>query len=169
MESYGDLAGPAGFQDLNGDAGDRSEMHFAQQPPVAAMGDAQNTTYYGINGQPPMVCDIKPRLTKSQHELLEAEYMRQNKPSTSVKKGFAEKLGVSLDKVNVSYCVLSRSDIMANVANRIGFRTAERSRSRTRKRPPVPSISSMPSSKRASSTSPTRTRLLRTQLLTTSP
>ncbi|KAF2161847.1 hypothetical protein M409DRAFT_58912 [Zasmidium cellare ATCC 36951] len=47
-----------------------------------------------------MSCDIKPRLTKEQHDILEAHYQKQQKPNTNTKKGFADSLGVSLDKVN---------------------------------------------------------------------
>jgi hypothetical protein len=48
------------------------------------------------------VCaDVKPRLTKEQHEILERHFQAQPKPSTSVKKGFADALGVPLDKINV--------------------------------------------------------------------
>ena len=48
------------------------------------------------------VCtDAKPRLTKDQHEILEAHFRQQPKPSTSTKKGYAENLGVPLDKINV--------------------------------------------------------------------
>lgn len=46
--------------------------------------------------------DVKPRLTKEQHDILESHYQVQNKPNTQTKKTFAESLGVSLDKVNVS-------------------------------------------------------------------
>jgi hypothetical protein len=47
------------------------------------------------------VCaDVKPRLTKDQHEILERHFQAQPKPSTSTKKGFAEALGVPLDKIN---------------------------------------------------------------------
>ena len=49
----------------------------------------------------PISCDIKPRLTKEQHDILEAHFQKQNKPNTNTKKGFAESLNVSLDKVNV--------------------------------------------------------------------
>lgn len=48
------------------------------------------------------VCtDVKPRLTKDQHEILEQHFRQQPKPSTSIKKGFADALGVPLDKINV--------------------------------------------------------------------
>lgn len=47
-------------------------------------------------------CDIKPRLTKEQHDVLESHYQKQHKPTTSTKKNFAESLHVSLEKVNVS-------------------------------------------------------------------
>ncbi|KAF2018778.1 hypothetical protein BU24DRAFT_405533 [Aaosphaeria arxii CBS 175.79] len=44
--------------------------------------------------------DVKPRLTKEQHDILEAHFQQQHKPSTNTKKGFAETLGVPLDKIN---------------------------------------------------------------------
>lgn len=44
--------------------------------------------------------DVKPRLTKEQHDILEAHFQQQHKPSTSTKKGFAESLGVPVDKIN---------------------------------------------------------------------
>jgi hypothetical protein len=48
------------------------------------------------------VCgDVKPRLTKEQHDILERHFQQQSKPTTSTKKGFADALGVPLDKINV--------------------------------------------------------------------
>jgi len=57
------------------------------------------------NQNPPQtnaqVCaDVKPRLTKEQHDILEAHFQQQHKPSTSTKRQFAEALGVPLDKIN---------------------------------------------------------------------
>ncbi len=104
MDSYVDYSGQA-YEENGEDMEDRSSVNRAQygeQASVSAMGDAQHGYFNNANGQPSMACDIKPRLTKGQHEMLEAEYLKQNKPSTSTKKGFAEALGVSLDKVNVS-------------------------------------------------------------------
>jgi hypothetical protein len=46
--------------------------------------------------------DVKPRLTKEQHDILENHFQQQHKPSTSTKKGFAESLNVPVDKINVS-------------------------------------------------------------------
>ncbi|KAK0928939.1 hypothetical protein LTR29_017220 [Friedmanniomyces endolithicus] len=103
MDSYVDYSGQAGYGEDGEDMEDRSSMnrsHYGEQAPVSAMGDAQQGYFNNTNGQPSMACDIKPRLSKGQHEMLEAEYLKQNKPSTSTKKGFAEALGVSLDKVN---------------------------------------------------------------------
>lgn len=69
----------------------------------------QHHHQYGVNGNPSMppqmTCDIKPRLTKEQHDILESHFQKQNKPSTNTKKGFAETLNVSLDKVNVSNAI----------------------------------------------------------------
>jgi len=48
------------------------------------------------------VCgEVKPRLTKEQHDILERHFQQQPKPSTHTKKGFADMLGVPLDKINV--------------------------------------------------------------------
>lgn len=52
--------------------------------------------------QKPPTCDVKPRLTKEQHDVLEQHFQMQHKPTTLVKKDFASKLGVPLDKINVS-------------------------------------------------------------------
>jgi hypothetical protein len=52
--------------------------------------------------------DVKPRLTKEQHDILEAHFQQQHKPSTSTKKGFAESLGVPVDKINVSWRCIPR-------------------------------------------------------------
>ncbi|KIW06825.1 uncharacterized protein PV09_02505 [Verruconis gallopava] len=75
---------------------------------------AQSAGGFSMNGRPisqpagprptttvVQVCaDVKPRLTKDQHEILERHFQAQPKPSTSVKKGFADALGVPLDKIN---------------------------------------------------------------------
>ncbi|KAF2870006.1 hypothetical protein BDV95DRAFT_497274 [Massariosphaeria phaeospora] len=62
------------------------------------------------NGKPPPnptakphhngCADVKPRLTKEQHDVLESHFQQQRKPSTAVKKGFADALNVPLDKIN---------------------------------------------------------------------
>jgi hypothetical protein len=63
-----------------------------QQPGGAAKGNPPS--------QKPPTCDVKPRLTKEQHDVLEQHFQVQHKPSTLVKKDFASKLGVPLDKIN---------------------------------------------------------------------
>ncbi|KAF2102943.1 hypothetical protein NA57DRAFT_71927 [Rhizodiscina lignyota] len=40
------------------------------------------------------------RLTREQHDILEAHFQQQAKPSKNTKNGFAESLGVPLDKIN---------------------------------------------------------------------
>jgi len=47
--------------------------------------------------------EVKPRLTKEQHDILERHFQQQPKPSTHTKKGFADMLGVPLDKINVCF------------------------------------------------------------------
>lgn len=49
------------------------------------------------------VSDVKPRLTKEQQEILERHFSFNSKPSTQTKKGFADTLGVPLDKINVRH------------------------------------------------------------------
>lgn len=46
--------------------------------------------------------ESKPRLSKDQQEMLERHFQQAPKPSTMTKKEFSERLGVSLEKVNVS-------------------------------------------------------------------
>lgn len=45
--------------------------------------------------------ESKPRLSKDQQEMLERHFQQVPKPSTMTKKEFSERLGVSLEKVNV--------------------------------------------------------------------
>lgn len=81
---------------------DLRNPHFRQEPmPMHAQDHfAQSHQYaHHLAG---LSVDVKPRLTKEQHDILESHYQQQNKPNTQTKKGFAEALGVSLDKVNVS-------------------------------------------------------------------
>jgi hypothetical protein len=75
--------------------------HMApQQHPNAALKHE-----FGQKQHPQLVApacgDVKPRLTKEQHDILEAHFQQQHKPSTNTKKGFAETLGVPVDKINV--------------------------------------------------------------------
>jgi hypothetical protein len=46
--------------------------------------------------------DVEPRLTKDQHDILEANFQQQNRPSTATKKDWAEALKLPVDKINVS-------------------------------------------------------------------
>jgi len=46
--------------------------------------------------------ESKPRLSKEQQDILERHFQAQPKPSTTIKRGFADTLGVPLDKINVS-------------------------------------------------------------------
>lgn len=99
---YLDFSG--GYQDGSGESGERSghpPQHFSQAT-SASMEHQSNPSYYGPTMTHQISCDIKPRLTKEQHDVLETHFKKQPKPNTNTKKGFAETLGVSLDKVNVS-------------------------------------------------------------------
>ena len=79
--------------------GDAGSQRPSPQPPQSTSaakpaGAPQKPPHNGC-------ADVKPRLTKEQHDILEAHFQQQHKPSTSTKKGFAENLGVPLDKINV--------------------------------------------------------------------
>lgn len=81
------------------------------------------------------VCaEVKPRLTKEQHDILERHFQQQPKPSTHTKKGFADMLGVPLDKINVcSYYGKSSAVKSANRDARTGSKIAEPKSSKTLK------------------------------------
>jgi hypothetical protein len=107
----------------------------AQMRPYSAACDEPNRPPSATPVQKPPVGDVKPRLTKDQHDLLEQHFLTQHKPTTSVKKAFAEKLNVPLDKINVSD--LFRTPHLKHQTNqkgRIGFKTAGPKSSRTARR-----------------------------------
>ena len=83
--------------------------------------------------QKPPGSDVKPRLTKEQHDILEHHFQQQHKPSTSVKKEYALSLGVPLDKINVSTPAHARPPVILT-ACRTGSRTAGPRSSRTARR-----------------------------------
>jgi len=66
--------------------------------------DPSESSQQAGNPPPPKApaCDVKPRLTKEQHEILEQHFAKQAKPSTVTKKDVADKLQVSIEKINVS-------------------------------------------------------------------
>jgi hypothetical protein len=115
---YIDYSG-GGFQEAADEPAHPTQLHPNQQqqfvqPGHALLPDGTRTAYYGHAIPHPTSCDIKPRLTKEQHDVLENHYKQQPKPNTQTKKGFAEQLNVSLDKVNV--CIVKGpSGRVANV------------------------------------------------------
>lgn len=68
--------------------------------PTAAQSSGDSNTGAPPAPKPPG-SDVKPRLTKDQHDVLEHHFQQQHKPSTNTKKDFAIKLNVPLDKINV--------------------------------------------------------------------
>lgn len=98
-----DFSGGGGFHEDGDEALDRN-THYLQSGASLIRDNVQNNqgSIYGNGLAHPTSCDIKPRLTKEQADLLESHYKQQPKPNTATKKGFAEQLNVSLDKVNVS-------------------------------------------------------------------
>lgn len=99
------------------------QQHYQQHYktlPQASLTEQSRNPYATAVTQHQIACDIKPRLTKEQHDILEAHYTDQAKPNTSTKKGFAESLNVSLDKVNVSYLWrVSHGCVEANVCTEL--------------------------------------------------
>lgn len=102
---YSDFSGRAAFQEADEDS-DHGAQHFNDQP----TSDHSRSAYLTH-----ITCDIKPRLTKEQHDILEAHFQQQNKPNTNTKKGYAEDLGVSLEKVNVGCLVHGGCDLYAYI------------------------------------------------------
>ena len=101
---YIDFSDRPGFQDPAEDPSERNThqaRHYSQAAPMSLQDQAKHQ-YLNPALPHQMSCDIKPRLTKEQHDILEAHFQKQNKPNTNTKKAFAESLNVSLDKVNVS-------------------------------------------------------------------
>lgn len=92
MEYAHDFTAHSGFPEQ------QSYHTFGQQP---AIQDA-----YAMASQQKFSTDVKPRLSKEQHAVLEAHFRANPKPNTSAKRGFAEALGVSLEKVNVCRSLL---------------------------------------------------------------
>ena len=105
MEQHIDYSGQAGFHEAGEDYG-QNNFHrttdFDQPNSTASMSNRNKPAYFNTNMPHAINCDIKPRLTKEQHDILEAHFQKQHKPNTNTKKQVAENLGVSLDKVNVS-------------------------------------------------------------------
>lgn len=106
-------------------AGDQAASHPPQPHPhtLLKVSSESNVRLH----QPPVhpVCqEVKPRLTKEQHDILEAHFQQQHKPSTNTKKGFAESLGVPLEKINVRAQSPRPPPATLLTARRIGSRTA---------------------------------------------
>lgn len=47
--------------------------------------------------------ETKPRLGKDEVDILELEFRKNPKPTTQVKRGFAEDMGVDLARINVRW------------------------------------------------------------------
>ena len=86
----------------------QQQQHFPHAVNAQLTDQTRSTLYHTV--VPPMSWDVKPRLTKEQHDILENHFQAHHKPSTSVKRAFAERLHVSLDKVNVG-CVMRTNGV----------------------------------------------------------
>lgn len=104
MDQYIDYSGQAGYE-ADDNYGQGNMQHLTEYDQTNATGSLSHrakSAYFNANMPHAINCDIKPRLTKEQHDILEAHFQKQHKPNTNTKKQVAENLGVSLDKVNVS-------------------------------------------------------------------
>jgi len=99
----------AEYPSLNGElAADFHARHFMRRDThVYDSNHVSHLPPYNSAALAGLAVDVKPRLTKEQHDVLENEFQKQSKPNTNTKKRFADVLGVSLDKVNV--CIKSQS------------------------------------------------------------
>lgn len=61
-------------------------------------------------------------MNKEKHDILEAHFQHEHKPTSSTKKGFAETLGVSIDDINVRIQVYL--SVVALTSGRIGSKCA---------------------------------------------
>jgi hypothetical protein len=109
MDPFGNPHGtwPGGMQPQDGtNPNSQPTGNFTNNANAASAPQQQQSQQPSRNpphGQPVIqVCaEVKPRLTKEQHDILERHFQQQQKPSTTVKKGYAQALGVPLDKINV--------------------------------------------------------------------
>ncbi|KAI4728600.1 hypothetical protein E4T49_03663 [Aureobasidium sp. EXF-10728] len=91
----------ADYPGLNADlAADFHARHFTRRDTHMFTDHLGQMPHFNPAALAGMAVDVKPRLTKEQHDVLENEFRKQAKPNTNTKKRFAEVLGVSLDKVN---------------------------------------------------------------------
>lgn len=69
--------------------------------------------------------ESKPRLSKEEVELLEAEFQKNHKPSSTTKKALAESMRVDNARINVSECLAMkwRSTLNQLVVLTVGYRT----------------------------------------------
>jgi hypothetical protein len=73
--------------------------HGGPDPWRAAHAQARNVLMNHNNMTKPT--ESKPRLAKEEVERLEAEFQKNNKPNSSVKKGLAEEMRVDIARINV--------------------------------------------------------------------
>lgn len=106
MDRYIDYSSQAGFHEAGDSLGQGNLQHptgYDQHNAANSMAHRAKSAFFNAGMPHAINCDIKPRLTKEQHDILEAHFQKQHKPNTNTKKQVAENLGVSLDKVNVSF------------------------------------------------------------------
>lgn len=77
----------------------------------------------------PRMTDSKPRLDEDEVAILEREFQRNPKPSTQIKRQYAEEMGVELPRINVRARTLELILTQANLLYRIGSKTAAQSKS----------------------------------------
>ena len=60
------------------------------------------------------VTESKPRLSKEEVDILEAEFQKNHKPSTNIKKSLAESMRVENARINVSSVLFTAAIYLAN-------------------------------------------------------
>ena len=114
-------------------------MAYYQQQHRAAALMGQGNMHISKQAEP------KPRLAKDEVELLETEFAKNQKPSSSTKRELAEQMGVEVPRINVGLRVMSWGGQWADGTrpgsralthcDRIGSKTAAQRKSRSKRRP----------------------------------
>ncbi len=96
-----------------------SQIANANYP--AYMADSMDT--YSVhqqrlhNQQMPRTTESKPRLSKEEVEILEAEFQKNHKPNSTTKKALAESMRVDNARINVSCFASTRSATLYHSPN----------------------------------------------------
>lgn len=116
---------------------DPSTTSYSQYPTytsyLADSMDAYQTNHHHLvhHQQMSRTTESKPRLSKEEVEILEAEFQKNHKPNSTIKKALAESMRVDNARINVC---LSFFSWYAQIANHLLYRTGSRTAVRGRRK-----------------------------------